>query len=1179
MKPDKEKSEKFVSDTNKQASNIGEGFADLLSGMISFSTYSSLACGNNLLNKKSFGKIFGITALVGGIARSLVTLADDGLKWGCGVETKNNTVFEHPSRLIKSFVMGAFSGMLAPITGAVGGKVGSKVAFKTGLKVREHGNYVTEALAHTGGLKSMLTHPGGYKYYDGAKLAIGSAYVAEMATDGMLGGAVDCGFRMALEGGNLEDIAIASADGAACGAIFAPVIGGAFKGLASSFKHDHIGMIEDNFASKLLQTQEFSQISEAFKDAGRTDKELKTIIKGFFKAETRGGCNYQQNMPSEAKIQYIVDLAKDKSLSAEDIGKIAFYCKPENKELCAFYEKLRKADKDYTMKDVLDIFSIVSDKLGESDTANTKYIELVDKLCFDKQIKLSHEQRLDILNVQSLWSQNEAMVKKARYYIDNFDKLEIDIAHLPLLLQDNQVSHKQIRQLYKIMGKEKASQLTSSEVVTLAPFAKLHGVTNINEISIEDKKSMLRTLVDSNSDLFSLSELATQEFPILPTNQKEYCSLLPSIVRSMGIETRKLTPKQKIINFHNSTRNLENALKNISDEEFSQLTIRQEYSREEFIQTVLDKVKNLSRKERQKVFDYYGFELHHNRKNSTGYTITGYPINLNNGAKLAQIDDEATKSVVESLRADVIRFSENNRIICSNKDVEELLNSVIEVLPEMRTSIGKVQHGAHDYDVIKHSLKVLQKVAQNPEFDKLSDSDKKVVTLASLLHDITKIEGISDKFHANKGSFDVFYIVKKFDLTNDEQIKLYKLIKHHEWLAYVNSSTSEWQLTKRLQSVAYDLQQDNLVDLSLMFTHADLRAVKTDNAFHDNAFGKGRVSFKGKERVFDNTSEGQVKSFGESADIYAEKIREYVKELQKSQPLLPVTKMPKASVVRKAITQVNPDGSTNIKGVYISKEADGKELVVIKFNEVDDWEKIGLPKGSTTKGYKVHEYTDGKRRKLIDAETGNIKFFVHGLDYENQLAPFDAFSLVDSEALLSVSYAERPETKYRFFRSQGVLLDVQTKYIHGGGETDSGSGCKKDINLFKNEYIFGGHREQDRLYVSDLIKKATGMNDTEYVKFVQENSNKSIQEIRPLEIRDKIIKALATINSNTRRGNREYNEMYISNPDGIMGVFAYEKKNTRITNPISWLNNNNGKTEFLRRYAAEHDVPMYIFGD
>lgn len=379
-----------------------------------------------------------------------------------------------------------------------------------------------------------------------------------------------------------------------------------------------------------------------------------------------------------------------------------------------------------------------------------------------------------------------------------------------------------------------------------------------------------------------------------------------------------------------------------------------------------------------------------------------------------------------------------------------------------------------------------------------------------------------------------------------------------------------------------------------MFTHADLKAVKKDNLFHDKAEGRGRVAFKGngksQKRVFGENEGGEIKSFGESADIYAERIRGYVKELQKSQPILPVTKMPKASVVRKAITHINPDGSTNIKGVYVSKEVDGKELVVIKFNEVENWEAIGLPKGSTTKGYKVHQYTDSKIRKPQDAETGNIKFFVHGLDYENQLIKFDAFSLVDSDVLLSVSYAERPETKYRFFRPQGVILNTQTKYIHAGGKTDSGSGYKKFVKDIKRKYIFGGERESDRLFVSDLIKDATGMSDAEYVQFVKANANRSMNEIEPLEIRNKIIKALGTINSSKRHGNREYNEMYISNPDEPMGTFAYnENYDEQIGNPVAWLRRTTvekhetispyERTLFLKKYSVEHDIPMFVFGN
>lgn len=107
----------------------------------------------------------------------------------------------------------------------------------------------------------------------------------------------------------------------------------------------------------------------------------------------------------------------------------------------------------------------------------------------------------------------------------------------------------------------------------------------------------------------------------------------------------------------------------------------------------------------------------------------------------------------------------------------------------------------------------------------------------------------------------------------------------------------------------------------------------------------------------------------------------------------------------------------------------------------------------------------------------------------------------------------------------------------------------------------------------------------------------AIQEIEPVEIRDKIVKAFATINSNTRKGKREYNEMYISNPNEVMGVFAYSIDYTeKIGNPVEFLNRNTvgehekgygdaedlsvrERTEFLRKYALERNLPFIIFGD
>jgi len=85
--------------------------------------------------------------------------------------------------------------------------------------------------------------------------------------------------------------------------------------------------------------------------------------------------------------------------------------------------------------------------------------------------------------------------------------------------------------------------------------------------------------------------------------------------------------------------------------------------------------------------------------------------------------------------------------------------------------------------------------------------------------------------------------------------------------------------------------------------------------------------------------------------------------------------------------------------------------------------------------------------------------------------------------------------------------------------------------------------------------------------------------------------------SESRKGNREYNEMYGSNTKGVMGVFAYNMDyNEKTGNPVDFLGRTtagkhekgyNGagrqsaydRTAFLREYALERDLPFVVFGD
>lgn len=120
--------------------------------------------------------------------------------------------------------------MLAPITAGAGGAIGKTVATKLGLQTiktvgKEIGEDVVEnSFKQT--LKTSLMSPGAFKYVGegtGKKIL---AYSSEVVTDGALNGGIDNGFRTAVNGGSLLDVAKASGEGA----LFAPLVGLGMKG-------------------------------------------------------------------------------------------------------------------------------------------------------------------------------------------------------------------------------------------------------------------------------------------------------------------------------------------------------------------------------------------------------------------------------------------------------------------------------------------------------------------------------------------------------------------------------------------------------------------------------------------------------------------------------------------------------------------------------------------------------------------------------------------------------------------------------------------------------------------------------------------------------------------------------------------------------------------------------------
>jgi len=169
----------------------------------------------------------GSIALGGALAAGTGALVKTSVKYADAVSGGRKYTLNDAK---KDASTGAVSGLLAPITAGAGGAIGKTVATKLGLQTiktvgKEIGEDVVEnSFKQT--LKTSLMSPGAFKYVGegtGKKIL---AYSSEVVTDGALNDGIGNGFRTAVNGGSLLDVAKASGEGA----LFAPLVGLGMKG-------------------------------------------------------------------------------------------------------------------------------------------------------------------------------------------------------------------------------------------------------------------------------------------------------------------------------------------------------------------------------------------------------------------------------------------------------------------------------------------------------------------------------------------------------------------------------------------------------------------------------------------------------------------------------------------------------------------------------------------------------------------------------------------------------------------------------------------------------------------------------------------------------------------------------------------------------------------------------------
>ncbi len=633
-----------------------------------------------------------------------------------------------------------------------------------------------------------------------------------------------------------------------------------------------------------------------------------------------------------------------------------------------------------------------------------------------------------------------------------------------------------------------------------------------NFLNRTERKAFIAALIKHNSDMFdnTTGNGITKLYPFLPSNNEDYCQLLPVLTASVDKNLMRTNSRTR-----KAIAELPQILEGLYEPNSTFLKLDFEnpdfipklrYSLADFKEDVKKALKDCPEDKKEQVTDQFGFVLSSNK--SSDCILVGYPQIPKNYN--FTIQKQEYKEAAQEIERYVDNFINHNDIkVCNDEKTNKLFYKLLCAIPELTTLVGKPQNEWHHFDTFVHTLRVMQEVAKNERFQKLNEKDKQLLFIAALLHDISKAEGVVDKGHALTGAYDAYQIADKLGFSSIDKSKLFAIIRNHEWLKYYNKEgVSELQKIERAKTVAFTLREGNAFELVSILSEADLKGMQRKDAAY-NMYEKA-------QREGNN------------------EVARYVRDLQRTAIPLPQNHIPKASelVADGNVIRVANIGGIKNKVIYLTKNMGKGSL---PFNK--------------------------------NLDPNDLNFLVHALDSEKNSLIFQRIDEVDNDTLISSSYVNLAKGNWKTFRQQGYILDVDSDNIHAAYFKDYGSGSSKNIDDLKINYLFEGYYKPQRDYISQKIKETLHIDADSYKALYQDIKNKSLNEIR--EEYPFVSAAIKQIYMEMQGGQytygRNYNEVLVTRPR-IQGVFAYDRSITQVP-------------RYLRKYAADEDIPIIIFLD
>ena len=361
---------------------------------------------------------------------------------------------------------------------------------------------------------------------------------------------------------------------------------------------------------------------------------------------------------------------------------------------------------------------------------------------------------------------------------------------------------------YAFIKKLGENQLSFDEVISYSLFGFkrfIKEITMHNSHGMETNFSIIKSAIEVIEEMLQKNRLPEYN-EILQENLAVLRKNIDSAISPIRVS------KAANINFWKNflvtaDKNNEKVIKSLGfvAEKYGKTGIPLQYSRADFIKDLNSYLEKLSPNERNNILSKLEITLTPDEKGYDGF------INFNT---LNPQNPQESK-----IRELCKKFLLRNKVITGNPEIDKFLNSIIKGMPEFVNVIGKVQHQMHQYTLDCHTLKVLQEIISNPKFEELTQTDKMVVQLMTLFHDIGKLERVIDKDHEKKSAIIASDILEKIQLPVFLKKRIVELIKNHNWLEMINAG----KISPEQAAIIFRNPQD--LKIAEIFASADLKGV------------------------------------------------------------------------------------------------------------------------------------------------------------------------------------------------------------------------------------------------------------------------------------------------------------------------------------------------------------------